>query len=130
MKNVLLILIFLQAISGKTISQDITGVWTGTLYNDTTRTYIPYEIAISEYKKKLSGYSHTTFFIDGIHNIGVKAIKVTKKRESIFIEDAGLLFNDYSVSPARGVHQYSTLSLSEHDSVMIQIGRASCRERV
>lgn len=45
----------------KLFSQDIEGVWTGAIYNDTTRKYIPYEIAITESKGKLSGFSHTTF---------------------------------------------------------------------
>ena len=59
-------------------AQDITGVWTGTLYNDTTQ-FIKYELAISEYNGKLSGYSHTIFVIDGVENIGVKSIKIKKR---------------------------------------------------
>ena len=42
-------------------SQELEGVWTGTIYNDTTKKYIPYEIAITESKGKISGYSHTVF---------------------------------------------------------------------
>ena len=50
-----LFLIFLLPL--KLFAQDITGVWTGTLYNDTTKQYLKYELAISEYDGKLSGYS-------------------------------------------------------------------------
>jgi hypothetical protein len=38
---------------------DITGLWKGTLYNDTTQQYNQYEVAISKEKGKLTGFSHT-----------------------------------------------------------------------
>ena len=53
----------------KLFSQDITGVWTGTLYNDTTKQYLKYQLAISEDGKKLNGYSYTIFLINGVENI-------------------------------------------------------------
>src|SRR5674476_1276660 len=68
-------------------AQDISGVWVGTLYNDTTKQYIPYELAINEYNGKLSGYSHTIFIIDSIKNIGVKTVKIRKKKDEFFVED-------------------------------------------
>ena len=30
-------------------AQDITGIWKGSLYNDSTQKIIPYEMAITEY---------------------------------------------------------------------------------
>ena len=36
---------------------DITGLWKGTLYNDSAQKYYRYEIGISEEKGKLSGFS-------------------------------------------------------------------------
>ena len=66
------------------LAQDITGVWTGTLYNDTTKQFLKYELAISEYDGKLSGYSHTIFVIDSVENIGVKSIKIKKSGEEYF----------------------------------------------
>lgn len=102
----------------KLLSQDITGLWSGALYNDTTKTSFAYELAVSEDKGKFSGYSHTTFMIDGVPNVGVKRVKIIRKNEKVFVEDIELIYNNYSVSPAKGVHQYSLLSLSEHDTVM------------
>ena len=103
-------------------SQDITGVWTGTIYNDTTQKYIPYEIAISEHKGKLSGFSHTVFIAGNKNETGVKAIKIKKKNEKIFIEDDDLIYNNYSDPPPKGVRQFSALSLSVQDSIMILSG--------
>ena len=62
--------LFLFMLPLNLLSQDITGVWTGDLYNDTTQKFIRYELAISEENGKLSGYSHTIFVIDSIQNIG------------------------------------------------------------
>jgi len=44
---------------------DITGLWRGFMYNDTTRLNYRYEIAISENGKgKLIAYSHTYFIVN------------------------------------------------------------------
>ena len=104
------------------LAQDITGVWTGTLYNDTTKQYLKYELAISEYNGKLSGYSHTIFVIDKVENIGVKSIKVKKTGEDYLIEDDKLIYNNYTEPPAKGVKTYSDLELSETDSSMVLKG--------
>ena len=120
MKNLFLLLLI--SIPVLVLSQDLTGVWTGSMYNDSTLTNIPYEIAISESNGKLSGYSHTTFKIDGIDNIGVKTLRIIKKNNRIFIEDMNLIYNNYSVTPAKGVHMYSLLECSDRDSVLVLSG--------
>src|SRR5688572_3941064 len=97
----------------KLFSQDLEGVWTGTIYNDTTRKYIPYEIAISGSKGKLSGYSHTIF--SGENNAqetGVKSVKIKKKGDKILIEDDELIYNNYTSPPPKGVRQYSVLTFT------------------
>jgi hypothetical protein len=103
-------------------AQDISGVWTGTLYNDTTKQFIKYELAISEYNGKLSGYSHTIFVIDSFENIIVKSIKVKKSGEKFIVEDVKLIYNNYTEPPARRVKKYSDLSLSHNDTSMVLSG--------
>lgn len=107
----------------KIFSQDIEGVWTGTIYNDTTKKYIPYEIAISETKGKYSGYSHTTF--TGENNrqeTGVKSLKIKRRNNKIIIEDNDLIYNNYAEPPAKGVRQYSELNVMQSDSGLLLIG--------
>ncbi len=106
----------------KMLAQDITGVWTGTLYNDTTKQYLKYELAISEYDGKLSGYSHTIFVIDNTDNVGVKSVKIKKSGDSYLIEDEKLVYNNYTDPPAKGVRMFSKLSLTENDTTMILSG--------
>src|SRR5665647_1685003 len=106
----------------KLLAQDVTGVWTGTLYSDTTKQYLKYELAISEDNRKLNGYSYTIFLIDSTENIGVKSIKIKKSGDHYLIEDNKLIDNNYSQPPAKGVKTYSDLVLSETDSSLILSG--------
>jgi hypothetical protein len=95
-------------------SQDIQGVWTGTIYNDSTQKYIPYEVAISEVNGKLSGYSHTVFTDENNRQeTGVKSLRIKKKGDKILIEDDGLIYNNYITPPPKGVRQYSVLSFTD-----------------
>ena len=118
MKFLFIILLFPSQI----FAQDITGVWSGDLYNDTTKQYIHYELAISEYNGKLSGYSHTTFIIDNIKNVGVKSVKIKQKDNEFMIEDEKLIYNNYPEPPAKGVKTFSRLMLSENDSTQVLSG--------
>src|SRR5688500_20140313 len=71
---------------GSSGEQDLTGMWRGTLYNDTTQKLLTYELAISEEKGKLTGYSYTIFDIDGKKEVGVKKIKIKRKNDELVIE--------------------------------------------
>lgn len=102
---------------------DITGLWKGELYNDSTQKYLSYEIAISEEKGKLTGYSYIVFDIDGKKEIGVKKIRVQKKDDKIIIEDVEFIENNYSVRPGKGVRIMSIVNLSVNDTTMLMAGR-------
>ncbi len=101
---------------------DITGLWKGTMYNDTTMQFLKYEIAISENKGKLSGYTHTYFILDDKEYHGVKKAKIKRKDGKIIVEDVELIANNYPVSPAKGVRQLDVLTLEIKDGVMILSG--------
>src|SRR5678809_541499 len=109
-KTLFLLLFFpfyLSAQQSTTPVDDITGLWKGSLYNDTTQKNLPYELAISEVDGKLTGYSYTLFDIDGKKEMGVKKIKLTRAANEIVIEDVELISNNYSEPPPRKVRQKS-----------------------
>ena len=106
----------------KLFSQDIEGVWTGTIYNDTTHKYIPYEIAITESKGKLSGFSHTIFIDDNKEVTGVKTLKIKRKSGKILIEDDELIYNNYLEPAAKGIKKYCVLNVMPGDSGLLLIG--------
>lgn len=90
---------------------DITGLWKGTMYNDTTQLYYRYEIAISQNEKgKLSGFSHTYFILDNKEYHGVKKIKIKRDGDEIITTDVELIANNYPIKPPKGVHVSNTLT--------------------
>ncbi len=97
---------------------DLTGLWKGTIYNDTTKMYYRYEIGISNEKGKLTGFSHTWFIQDDKQYYGVKKIKVAIKDGKLITQDNGLIANNYPVPPDKGVYQLNVLELQIADSVL------------
>ena len=97
------------------LSQDLTGIWTGLL--QTNGVDLPYEIVISDDDGKITGYSLTVFNIDGVENVGIKAIRLKNKGGSIFIEDEKLIYNNY-VTTSRRVKLLGEMLLRVRDTVM------------
>lgn len=119
-----LIILLIALFPATLIAQDITGLWKGTMYNDTTQKYYRYEIGISEENGKLSGFSHT-FFMDstGKEYYGLKKVKISIVSDGkIIVEDAGLIANNYPVQPDKGVRQLNVLDLVIKDSIMTLSG--------
>ena len=89
--------------------QDITGLWTGTMYNDVTKKYLPYEVFISKDKGKYTGYSKTIFSIAGDQYYGIKKMKVDIAKDGkIILLDAGMIKNDYPIEN-KNVRQLNVL---------------------
>ena len=106
----------------KSHGQDITGLWKGNLYNDSTHKYLRYEIAISENKGRLTGYSHTFFIIDDKEYYGVKKLKIRREDSKVILQDEKVVTNNYPVAPPKGVRQVDVLTLEMQDSIMILTG--------
>ena len=67
-------------------AQDITGLWKGEMYVDSTKKYLPYEISVSEVKGKLVGYSLITFEENGKQETGLRDITIERKGDDIIID--------------------------------------------
>jgi hypothetical protein len=92
-------------------SQDITGLWKGTIYNDSTQKSLPYEIVISKENGKLTGWSHTSFMVNNQVYYGIKKVKVRMAKDGkIVIQDAALLDNNYPAID-KNVYQLNVLDL-------------------
>jgi hypothetical protein len=102
---------------------DVTGLWRGFMYNDTTQLNYRYEIAISENGKgKLIAYSHTYFIVNDKEYHGVKKLKIKRDGDEIITEDDDLIANNYPEPPNKNVHQKNTLVLKIKDTVMTLSG--------
>lgn len=103
--------------------KDITGLWKGTLYNDSTQKYYKYEIGISKEKGKYSGFSHTWFLIGDTQYFGVKKVTVKIAGDGkVIVEDNGLIAHNYPIPPSKGVRQLNILALDASDSLMSLTG--------
>jgi hypothetical protein len=122
MKFVLFFVGFLFSVPA--FSQDITGVWIGFLETNGTR--LPYELAISRNDEKFSGYSLTTFTIEGVENKGLKSMKIKNRNGKITIEDDDLIQDNYSTNPKR-VMLWSSLSLVKSDTGSVLTGLFNTR---
>ncbi|MGC4103433.1 hypothetical protein [Ferruginibacter sp.] len=100
-------------------SQDITGLWKGTMYNDSTKQSLPYELVISKEKGKYTGYTHSWFTIDNKQYYGIKKVSVRIAKDGkVVIQDAELLENDYPILPAKNVSQLNVLDLAKNGDDM------------
>jgi hypothetical protein len=120
--------ISVQLLAQKALTEDmdITGLWKGTMYNDTTQLYYRYEIAISQNEKgKLSGFSHTYFILDNKEYHGVKKIKIKRDGDKITTTDVELIANNYPIKPPKGVHVSNTLTFEVKNGTMSLSGAFS-----
>ena len=103
--------------------QDITGLWKGTMFNDSTKQSLPYEMVISKEKGKYTGYSHSWFLVNGEKYYGIKKINVRVAKDGkILIQDAVLVENNYPDGPDRNVSQLNVLDLASRDNEPILDG--------
>ena len=105
--------------------QDITGVWNGELeLTDTAGqlVHLPYEIAVSEEKGKLSGYSRIIFHVNGKDEAGMQGINIKWKGKELVIEDEGFVEHDFTINPSRRVKKTMILTLEVTDKEMILEG--------
>ena len=103
-------------------AQDLTGFWTGTLTNDTTKKTQQYELALSEYRGKVTGYSYTTFISNDTFYYSIKRMKATKKDTVWIVEDDEMVINNFPERAAKGVRQINTFRLNKNDSTWIMDG--------
>ncbi len=95
--------------------QDITGLWKGTMMNDSTQQVLEYEIVINKENGKYTGYTHTWFLINDQKYYGVKKVKVNIAKDGkIIIRDEALVDNNYPVPPNKNVQQLNVLDLANH----------------
>ena len=97
-------------------SQDIAGLWKGTMYNDVTKQSLPYELLIKKEKGKYTGFSYTRFIVAGEECFGVKKVKVSIAKDGkVVILDNGLLKNTYPILDKK-IKQLNVLDLVNQDN--------------
>ncbi len=106
-----------------THSQVVSGLYSGTLVNDSTKKIQQYEFALSEYRDKITGYSYTTFVLNDTFYYSIKRVKAIKKNNQLIIEDDKMLVNNFPESPAKRVKQTSIIDLNTTDTLVNAVGK-------
>ncbi len=91
-------------------SQDITGLWTGTLLNDSTKEQLKYEVFIKKQDNGYTAFSQTWFIINNETYYGIKKLKarIAKDSKIVLIDDA-LLDNNYPIAINKKIKQLNVL---------------------
>lgn len=115
MKN---LLPYLLIFCFKASAQDVSGLFSGTLVNDSTQKIQNYELALSEYKGKITGYAYTTFVVNDTFYYSIKRVKATKANGTLIVEDVKMLANNFPSERSKGVRVVNTIPLPQQDSIM------------
>ena len=100
-------------------AQSLTGLWAGTLTNDTNtvRKDQSFEIVLTQYKDKVYGYSRMTFFVnDSLYYI-VKRVKGTVEGDVCEVKDDDILSHNFPHKPDKGVRLITTFRRNQQDSI-------------
>ena len=121
MKKIFILLSLVAFLSGD--AQVVSGLYSGTLVNDSTKKIQQYEFALSEYRDKITGYSYTTFVVNDTFYYSIKRVKATRKNNQLIIEDDKMLANNFPESPAKRVRQTSTIIINATDTLVNASGK-------
>lgn len=102
--------------------RDITGLWKGEMYVNSTKQYLPFELSISEVKGKLVGYSHITFEENGKKETGLRDVTIQRKGDEVIIEDVSLIDNSFSFTPPKNIKKTMVVTLTIEDTALILKG--------
>lgn len=99
-------------------AQSLTGLWTGALTNDSTsvRKDQSFEIALTEYKGKVYGYSCSEFIVDDTLFYIVKRVKGTIEGDVCEVTDDEILTYNFRGKLDKGVKVTSTFRRNKTDS--------------
>lgn len=121
MKNLFFVILLFITITGS--AQKIGGFYKGTLFNDSTKMVQNYELAIVEYRGRISGYSYVTFVANDTFYYGIRKVKGRVEGDSIVVEDDKFIGNNFPESPAKKVGRVVTIPLNGQDSLVSINGR-------
>ena len=97
MRGCRVIIILLLAFNSAA-AQDITGFWSGTLFNDSTGRYQSYEVVIGNRGNRYEAVTRTQFFVNDASYFAIKRASVKISGTKIIITDLTTLFENYPVN--------------------------------
>lgn len=110
--------IFLVVSTASFSQKSLTGLWTGTLTNDSTtiRSDQSFEIALTQYKEKVYGYSRTTFIVRDTLYYMVKRVKGTVDGDVCEVKDDEIIANNFRGHVDKGVKVTMIFRMNKQDT--------------
>ncbi|MCW3119152.1 MAG: hypothetical protein JWM28_3234 [Chitinophagaceae bacterium] len=117
--KIIKLLFFILFLPFYSFCQSLTGLWMGSLTNDsnTIRRDQSFEMALTEYKGKVYGYSHTTFMVHDTLYYIVKRVRGSINGDVCEVKDDEIISCNFLTKPDKGVKQISTFHFNKEDSV-------------
>lgn len=112
-----LLFFFLVPVYGH--AQQLSGIWTGVLSNDsiTIRKDQSFEIALTEYRGNVYGYTYSTFIVNDTLYYIVKRVKGEINGDVCEVEDDAVVTHNFHKKPEKGVHVVYTFRRNLNDSL-------------
>lgn len=99
-------------------AQSLTGLWVGSLHNDssTVRRDQSFEIALTEYKGKVYGYSRSEFIVNDTLYYIMKRVKGTIEGDICEVTDDEIISYNFRGKLDKGIKVTSTFRRNKNDS--------------
>ena len=110
--------VLLMAATGAQAQKALTGLWTGTLSNDssTIRRDQSFEIALTQYKEKIYGYTRSSFIVNDTLYYIVKRVKGKVDGNTAEVTDDDVITHNFRGKVDKGVKVTFTFHLNAVDS--------------
>lgn len=127
MRTFVLISLFVGAVLTGRAQKSVTGLWTGTLTNDSTtaRQDQSFEIALTQYKEKVYGYSRRTFIVNDTLYYVLKRVKGKVDGDICEVTDDEYISYNFPGQVDKGVKVTYYFHLNQQDSTWSLDGRWS-----
>lgn len=127
MRTFILISVFVGAALAGQAQKSVTGLWTGSITNDSTtaRQDQSFEIALTQYKEKVYGYSRRTFIVNDTLYYVLKRVKGKVNGDVCEVTDDEYISYNFPGQVDKGVKVTYYFHLNQHDSTWSLDGRWS-----
>jgi len=114
----LLFFLFFIPVSFIHAQKTLSGIWTGKMSNDsiTARKDQGFEMALTQYKNKVYGYSRNTFIVNDTLYTILKRVKGTIDGDVCEIKDDEIISFNFAAKLDKGVHVTTTFRMNQQDS--------------
>jgi len=127
MKN-LYLFVFILTSPFSLLAQSLHGLWSGTMVNDTLRVTQNFELALSEYRGKITGYTYQTYIIRDTFYYSVKRVKAERTDGFLIVEDVERIADNFPDKAARKVRLTAKFPLINDTTIDFQKGHWSTNQ--